>query len=289
MIVLVLILVMVALVLMALLWIGALWIQGYIYNEAAESMHWRGVAAGAIITVLFAGWCFLNYRDPGAYDPLFNFNPNTTKQYDTIVSVKRVGEETQRTTYTLHKAGHTSQYRDSLNRPWKRSDPDGIVEAIEVEEDGRTIRFLAELKDVPLPVEKDSQTPNEKDKSPAERVMTKQFKTIPARYVEEGGRRVMAENTNFIVETTRWGVVLLYILLNVLHLALWLVCMWLILRFQFSHALGLAFVFWLAFTVIILPMLLDQARVLGEEKGTPTGPVAQVEARMCMISPSCTI
>lgn len=266
MLVLILILVVVGVGLAALLWIGALWIQGYIYSEAAESMHWRGVAAGAIMTTFFASWCFLNYRDPGAYDPLFNFNPSTTKQYDSIVSVKRVGEETQNITYTLRKAGHTSQYRDSLNRPWKRGDSDGIVEAIEVEdkERGVKIRFLADA------------TPDG------------QFKTIPARYVEEGGRRVILENTNFIVETTRWGVVVLYVVLNVLHLILWFVCMWLILRFLFSHALGLAFVFWLAFTVIILPMLLDQARVLGEEKAASTA-TAQVEARMCMMSPSWTM
>ena len=41
-------------------------------------------------------------------------------------------------------------------------------------------------------------------------------------------------------------------------LCCWLT-LWLLLRFQWSHALGLGFVLWLVFTLSLLPMLLTRA------------------------------
>ena len=49
------------------------------------------------------------------------------------------------------------------------------------------------------------------------------------------------------------------VLLNVLHLGVWFVCLWLLLRFQWSHALGLAAAVWLVLTLTFLPPLLQLA------------------------------
>jgi hypothetical protein len=63
-----------------------------------------------------------------------------------------------------------------------------------------------------------------------------------------------------------WGRWLLNLLLNFTHLALWFVCLWLLLRFQWSHALGLAFVLWLTLTLTVLPMLLSRAGSVAQER-----------------------
>jgi hypothetical protein len=55
------------------------------------------------------------------------------------------------------------------------------------------------------------------------------------------------------------GIFLLGWLLNFLHLALWVVCLWLLLRFQFWHAVGLGFALWVVMTFLVVPNLLDQA------------------------------
>jgi hypothetical protein len=265
-------LIVVAVALVLLLLVGSLWLQGFIYSEPADAMHWRALATGGILTVFVAGWCLLNYRYPGSFDAVFNFSPTETKQYDSFIAVKRLDEKTTRNiSYTLLKSGIGGNYVDTLGHPWRRSDTDGIIEAIEVKDGANTIRFKAEL------------TPEG------------QFKTSPVRYVEEGGRRYMTEDLLGTVETRNWRLLFVYTLLNLLHLVLWFVCFWLIIRFQFSHALGLAFVFWGVMTLFVMPMLLDQARVLGEEKAAATATACKpamrihVEARMCMMSPSCTI
>ena len=60
--------------------------------------------------------------------------------------------------------------------------------------------------------------------------------------------------------------ILMTFLLNFLHLGVWFVCLWLLLRFQWSHALGLAIVFCLAMTLVVLPMLFtrtERAAIMG--------------------------
>src|SRR5262249_3522507 len=60
------------------------------------------------------------------------------------------------------------------------------------------------------------------------------------------------------VSVMSWGLLLVNLLLNILFLALWFACLWPLLRFQMSHALGLAVVLWLVLTLTIVPMLLEQ-------------------------------
>jgi hypothetical protein len=72
----------------------------------------------------------------------------------------------------------------------------------------------------------------------------------------------------------RWGLFLMNLILNAAHFLLWWVCLWLILRFQWAHALGLAFVLWLLFTFSLLPMLLGQAAEVAENRAATTRQVA---------------
>src|SRR5262249_34694774 len=129
----------------------------------------------------------------------------------------------------------------------------------------------------------------------------------PVRYLESGGRgRVMEERTLGRLFMFRWNLFVVNILLNVVHLIVWFVALWLLLRFQWSHALGLALIFWIVSSFAILPMLLAGAEEAGQrrygtaaQKSRGAGYVSrnvnqgmgwhQVEARMCMMSPSWTM
>src|SRR5207253_5704443 len=62
---------------------------------------------------------------------------------------------------------------------------------------------------------------------------------------------------------------MLFFFLHAFHLALWFACLWLLMRFQWSHALAGAFVIWLAFTIIALPMLLEYAADVAKTRRTP--------------------
>jgi hypothetical protein len=59
------------------------------------------------------------------------------------------------------------------------------------------------------------------------------------------------------------------VLLNFGFLAVWFVCLWLLMRFQWSHALGLAVVFWLVMLLFIMPMVLRKAEEVRKERLPP--------------------
>lgn len=246
---LVLILLLVAVGVAVLLGAGALMIQGYLYSEPADGLEWRAPAAGAVVGLFFALWCVLEARAPGQYDTLFNFSPRDTKVFDQFWSERTNERGKQEVPYrrSRDERGRTV-YVDPEGRPWRRSD-NGLMTAIIVEEDGQRRRFAAEMN----PDGTFHTEPNQ-----------------PLRYVEVDGRgRVMTENVPGEVTTTRTGLLVGNLLLNLAHFLVWFACLWLLLRFQWSHAFGLAIALWLAFALVVWPVLQAQVR-----KATAATPAA---------------
>jgi hypothetical protein len=263
-----------------ILWAGTLGFQGLIYNEPATGLPWRGPAAAAALTALFAVWCYLSFSnfDPRteekqlSFDTIFRFQPDKIITVDKLYAVKN-GQETL---YTKRSTGGTvgsAEFRDTQGNPWRRSDTTGITEAIIVEENGQRVRFVPKLA-------RDGTFPPTAEAFPG--------------YYEQGGRREMVQLGQVIQR--RWGVLFLNIILNLAHLGLWFLCFWLLLRFQWTHALGLAAVAWVVATVVLLPMLFNRTRDVAKERANPAPraariemPSAQPECRMCMMSPSLTM
>jgi hypothetical protein len=247
---------------------GTLFVQRYLYNEPVTELYWRAPLAALVLTLFLAFWVRLDYRAPGNYNALFDFAPpEEGERFKQFWSVKNNKE-------TLFKAERNRQggvvYRDPANREWRRSDTEGIMKAIIVEENGEKIRFEAPT------------TPDGKFKLGPDQTV---------RYVEQGGRgRIMGEDSVGYLARPRRGLAFLNLFLNGFHLAVWFLCLWLLLRFQWGHALGLAFVFWLALT-FFLPALFNKAEETARRRRAATLAVAagHVEARICMMSPSCTM
>jgi hypothetical protein len=247
----VLILLLIGAALAVLLWVGSVWFHNYVYNGPPEGLNWRAPAAAAALTAFLALWCLLDYRagDPDAaqppYDTLFRFSARDdfpAKPYPRFWAVRR-NKETR-----FERSG--SEYRDpATGRTWNRSTTDGLVEAIIVEEGGERVTY--KLEPPPGGVFKDDQK---------------------ARYVEDGGRRrVLTEDDVRAgqVSVFRTGRFLVNLLLNFLFLALWFVCLWLLLRLQWPHALGLAAAAWLVMTLIITPLVLDRTQAAVRLKASP--------------------
>jgi hypothetical protein len=235
---------------------GTLVLQGAIYSEPVSQLYWRAPVAGLILTLFFAAWCYLAYRSPGSYNTLFAFTTSYDEStFEELTSYKRGNQ-------TLYKRNKTSKdYRDSANNKWRRSGTDGVVDEIVVEDkkDGQKFRFHVELGP------------------------DGNFKSEPARFVEVGGKgRVMLDNDIGHLSSVRWGLIFGNILLNIVHLVLWFAALWLILRFQWLHAFGLALVLWLIVTFAIMPMLFkraeDAARSPGRTMARATTLVADTSA-----------
>ena len=221
------------------LFAGTLLLQGSLYSEPVNHLFWRGPAAALVLTAFVAVWCYIAYRSPGNYNTIFEFSAATDRDhFDHFWSVKRGRENLY--VSKRNSAGRFEYRGKDTNKTWSRSDSEGVVEAVIVEDsDGEKVRFEAEL------------TPDGKFKAaPGE----------PVRYVEVNGkRRVMTDNDIGNVSIARTGRVFANILLNFLHLIVWFAVLWLLLRFQWSHALGLAVVLWLIMTFAIMPMLFRRA------------------------------
>jgi hypothetical protein len=216
-----------------LLWAGAVGIQGYFYNEASPDLIWRAPAASFAVTFYIGIWCWINHGNPrGTYGSVFDFEtPSNDEKFSSLVWVKKDQTEVRYHWDGIH-------WVDNSGHPFRRSTSDGVVEEIRAEpsnkESGKTAVFKVDL------------TPDGKFKDPQN-----------AHYIEEDGEhRVMTEDSLGRVSTPKRGLLFGNLLLNGLHFAAWFVCLWLLLRFQWSHALGLAIALWLALSLSVVPFLL---------------------------------
>lgn len=246
---LVLILFVVFLLMTAVVWIVTRVGQALLYNDPVAGLLWRAPAVAAILTGFVGLWCLLDYRslEPTdtvlPLDTVFRFQPTQVREVDRFWSVYSVGEGKE-ILYKKHDTGRPGSYefRDPGGAPWRKADTDGIMKAIVIEEDGRRSRFEPTLTRDGLFVSQENFPP----------------------YYEVGGRRVMEQMGR--VSAFHRGLWLLNIFLNLLHFGLWFACLWLLLRFQWLHALGLTVVLWLVMTLVPLAMLLDQTQEAAKPK-----------------------
>jgi hypothetical protein len=208
--------------LVVILWAGSLWLQGYIYSEPAPQLVWSAPVAGTVLAVFLAIWCAIDYKSPGRYGSLFESSSSENPdRFPELWAVK--GATTTRYTLTKDAMGR-SEYLDKNGKPIP-THPDRII----VKENGEEIAFEPE------------------------RDANGNYKMRTGRsllYRDARGRE-MSEDSPGQLSTIHWGVFLACWFLNFLHFALWFVCLWLLLRFQWSHAFGLALIFWLIMTIVL--------------------------------------
>ena len=219
--------------LLVILTAWTLWFQSYLYNQPVTGWWWRAPLAAVLLTLFIAFWGWIDYRSPTRYATLFLFSPTDEKNFPELTVVTNKDGQENATVYRLRKSAQGfTEYRATVPpyRPLP-SHPDAIV----VREDEQEVRF------------------------DPERDENRKFKVRQGQsllYTDSRGR-VMSEANLGHLSTFRWNLFLANICLNFCHLFLWFACLWLLLRFQWSQALGLAIVFWLAMTLIIVPMLLS--------------------------------
>jgi hypothetical protein len=230
-----LILLVVFVVLSLLLAAWTIFFQGYIYSEPVEAIYWRAPAAGAALTLFLCIWVVCDYRsvheraEEGRYRPLHEFSAHETETYEHIAIVNRDRKEEH-----FVRQGDNKYRNKSGKEP-----PQRPLKIIANHPDGE--------KHIFVPVEKDGRL----------------------RYYEEGNpSRYMEEAYIGQISSFRFGLLAATLLLNFGFLLVWFVCLWLLLRFQWAHALGLAFGFWLV-SLFILPMILTQAEKVRKERLPP--------------------
>ena len=219
----------------AILWIGSVILQGYLYNDLATNLPLRALAGGAILALFHTGWCAVYKADPGRFDTLTNFKTETLDgKYDEFQSVRKVGNEEKKPVRFIRR-GETNEFQSSeTGRIWNRSDADGMVVAILITEKGKEepTRFNANIRpDGTFPPHEDT------------------------RWQEEKGKRYMDHSGIGKIYRVRSLAYLGNLTANFLHLVLWVVVLWPIMRFTLGHAIGFGLVLWGVTMLAVQPAL----------------------------------
>jgi hypothetical protein len=237
---LILVLLLLWFVLGGLLAAWTLFFQGYIYSEPATGLWWRAAAAGTALAAVVGLWVVLDYRAPGRYRTLFEFSgQEEQKPYQEL----RIRRDNREEVYTLRKdeRGRPEYRRDKDNQRLP-SRPDKIIAV----EGGRQHVYLPERDAKGNFKRRDRES---------------------LRYYEEGNTgRYMVEEQWGRVGSYHVGWLVLDLFVNGLHFVAWWLVLWLLLRFQWSHALGLAVAFWAALTLFVLPPLLTRAEEVARQR-----------------------
>jgi hypothetical protein len=257
-------------VIVLVVWVGlslllaawTLFFQGYIYSEPVSAIYWRAPAAGTALTVFVILWMMLDYRsvqdrgDEGRYQPLHSFSYRESERYEHLWIIRDGIKE--------HYEWRGNQYVNKSNRRLPER-PRKIIASHKADGDEHDFEPKLDAKGN-FQIEADQK-------------LRYYEKDNPSRYMEEGYPG--------LISITHFGWLVMNLLLNFGFLAVWFVSLWLLLRFQWSHALGLAVVFWLVMLLFIMPMILKKTEEVRKErlppKTTPTaGPTAPSDSSAVM-------
>jgi hypothetical protein len=180
------------------------------------------------------------------YDTIFRFNATETRSIDKFVAKFGPPDEdsvTKELTFSRRQTGsfNSAEYRDEKNQPFNRTGIEGVLKEIVVKDDkGGEMKFKPDVK-----------------------ASASKGGDAPQGYHQVDGRVRMEQLGK--VSTFRWGLFIANLLLNAIHLALWFVCLWLLLRYQWSHALFLSLILW-GMATWALPLLLEKTQLVAQTK-----------------------
>lgn len=252
-----LILIVLAISLTAILWAGTFFFQGYIYTEPSAGIFWQAPVAAAALTFGFTIWslsiAFSAQATPQniPYDALHRFTPKedmselngkpAPKIWAIKLDRKKTGDDKdgEKVAYVSFRdvKGQQSFWRYVDTTSAKRSWQGTNVIAIEMEKpDKSTMRF---------------------NLAPTAVGGYREFVSSDGWVMSEYEEGPTGQPVKF-----RFGRFIITLFFNFGHFAVWFLGLWVILRFQWGHALGFAFVMWLVMTLVILPMILGYAALV---------------------------
>jgi hypothetical protein len=237
-----------AFVFILLLWGGSMVLQGYLYQGPADKLPIRAAACGAVMALFLTLWCAIDRATPGKYETLFDFSPQEVTEIDAFESVMVSESGDEKRILFRRKPGTAGATRDFYNdgdskdekgKPW-----------IKNTSERKTVAILAYEKDKSEPTRFNANL-DEKGNFPRD--------LADLRFTDTNGRWITADSLGHIYRS-KLGTLFWNLLLNLLHLILWAVVLWLGMRFNFWHAVGLGLVMWLFMMIAVQPMLFKLGR-----------------------------
>ena len=239
-----------------LFWVGGVFLQSYLYTMPSQNLFWQAPLAGIVLAGFVSFWCWLIMMSPQAgptnlpYDTIFRFDP-TEKMVDKPVEylwlvpkVPKKGPDIKYKRFPVRPpAVNSYEYlEDSIgNKHWDHH----IAQAIKLEYKNEKLQF-----DLVKPPAGESQYDYRQ-------------------FVCTKGGWVLTEyndGPDGIPTAFRYTLLLINLVLNSVHLALWIVCLWLLTRFFLGHAMLIGFILWLVTTLLLMPILLSYSGGVAQQQ-----------------------
>jgi hypothetical protein len=243
---------------------GGLVAQGYLYQNPADRMPIRALAAALLVAGFVTLWVKIDQNAPGRYDTFFNFSSYSTAEFNEFEAIRWKGANgklhvdasgnyiEQVVKYKRNGTGKDSQFVEegTSNRfELHGTAPGGgqyMVGAVRIKgpNDPEPVRYNAELqKDRP---KTDALYANPTDQK---------FKDV------NGDRYIMVSaNRPSPLFLPSGGTLAVALLLNFSLVVVWLVAFWPVLRFSLAHALIFGGAFALLTMLAVMPVLFKQNR-----------------------------
>lgn len=254
-----LILVLVTLVLFALFLGGSLVAQGYLYQEPADRLPLRALAAALLVGLFITMWVWIDKGSPGRYDTFFAFAPYQTEEFNEFEAVRWVSPDGTR--LKVDEAGNRIEVVTKFRRSGTSRAASFVQEGSDtpfqlngVDKSGESFMTAAiQLRPDPAaePVRFNAQL-NPKSSVPTY--------TPNRRFMEEKGSRYVEYDQLGVLYVPSTRTVVLALFINLLHFLVWMAAFWLILRFTLGHALGLAAAMGLITMLLVMPLLFKPNR-----------------------------
>ena len=256
-----------------ILWAGTFFFQGYIYTEPSSGIFWQAPAAAMFLTIGYSIWLMsVAFTSTASktnipINAIHKFTPNedllgrpAEKMWAIKAPRKGTGgaeKEAERIEFkrytTFDGTRQKFVYKDAQERTWPQKD----VVAVEIE-------YAAD------PAKADDKTKMRFDLTTSGvddyRIYNGPDGWQIREWTKDGQPSGLPERFRFLRLVAN-------VVFNVAHFIAWFLALWLLLRFQWSHALGFAFVMWLAVTLTVLPMMLFEAADVAEKRQVRTAQV----------------
>jgi hypothetical protein len=216
-----------------------LWFSDYLYNEPTGELYWRAPAAGAVVLVALAVWVLSSYRAPGQYQVFWSATESRDKP-DPYKEIRTVNMDGIEEVYLLSKGTDGKwQYRTKAGKPLT----------------ARPRQLMVQEGEEKVVYEPDRDAKG--NFKPGEDGLV-HYRDSRGRVLVEGSfhARTIPGSRRFL------GPMLLHFLL----LIGWFLGLWLLLRFQWTHALGQALVLWVVMLIFVMPPLLSYAEEVGQAR-----------------------
>jgi hypothetical protein len=248
---------------------GGLVAQGYLYQQPADRMPVRAVAAAVLVGGYVTFWVWIDHRAPKKYDTFFNFEGESKTEFNEFEAVRWSAAAGK---LTLDASGKPTESTVPFKRigkeaPFQDAKTGGRFELTGRAPDGAQYMTGALLVKGPG----DAQPARYNARLNEDKTYQKGDEGV--RFIEEKGSRYIKAGELGALYVPSTATIAVALLLNFLLLVVWVVAFWPIMRFSLGHSLMFTAVLAVITLLGLMPILFKPNRA---PKPPPTPPTALV-------------